>query len=139
MYHILMKRFLYYESKEKIKRLPLGKYETAGVERVSTPKKISRRFPIKSMFLGVVTRPIPHRNFDGRILLERVSKQTTVSKLTTHTNFSDHILINSAIKKGEWKDLFQGNKELTIGEIIDTISLYYGLEEYISDRMEQSF
>ena len=91
------------------------------------------------MFLGVVTRPIPHRNFDGRILLERVSKQTTVSKLTAHTNFSDDVLINSAIKKGERKDLFQGNKELTVGEIIDTISLYYGLEEYISDRMELSY
>jgi hypothetical protein len=35
--------------------------------------------------------------------------------------------------------LFQCNKELTIGEIIGTISLYYGLEEYISDRMELSY
>ena len=93
-----------------MKRLPIGKFDKAGLEHVSTPKIISRQFPIKSKFLGVVSRPIPHRNFDGRILIERVSVQTTVSKLTAHTNFSDDVLINSAIKRGSGKKCLKGRQ-----------------------------
>ena len=33
-----------------------------------------RRLPIQSMFMGVVGRPRPDKNFDGHSFLEKISK-----------------------------------------------------------------
>ena len=68
-------------------------------------KMLSRRFPIKTMFMGVVGRPIPHRDFDGKIFMERVSRTKLVATATAHTNFSDDALVNDAMKKGDWRHL----------------------------------
>ena len=35
--------------------------------------------------------------------------------------------------------MFEGSTELIVCEIIDTVTLYHGLEEYVSDRMERSY
>ena len=63
-------------------------------------KIMSRRFPVKSMFLGVIGRLIPHRAFTGKILLERLSKSVEVGQLTGNTSVSDDVLINYKIKCG---------------------------------------
>ena len=68
------------------------------------PKMLSQRFPVKSMFMGVVGRPIPYHNFDGKIFLERVSKKRYISKCTAHSNFSDDAIVNAEIKMGKWID-----------------------------------
>ena len=47
--------------RNKIRKLPLGKYEQEGADKVLLPKMIFRRFPIKSL---------PYRGFGGKILLE---------------------------------------------------------------------
>ena len=64
----------------------------------------SCRFPIKSMFMGVVGRPRPDDFFDGRILIERVSKTHVIKKKTPPQCFSDDVIINSGIKAVKWKD-----------------------------------
>ena len=99
---------------------------------------ISRRFPIKTMFMGVVARPIPHRRFGGKVLMERVSTTKRVQKATSHRNFSDDALVNEAIINGEWKNLICSTEELVV-DILDFISTSYALEEFISQRMEASF
>ena len=91
------------------------------------------------MFLGVVGRPIPHCCFDGKVLLERVSEDILVTKQTAHQNFSDDILINSAIKGGEWRRLFEGKLVLSADEIITTVSEFYDLDEVVSTRLEVSY
>ena len=65
----------------------------------------SHRFPIKFIFMGVVVRPRSDKIFDGRILLERVSKTHIIRKNTAHQYFSDDVIINSEIKAGKWKYL----------------------------------
>ena len=70
------------------------------------------------MFLGVVGRPTPYRNFDGKALRERVSEDVLVTKQTAHENFSDDVLVNSAIKEGEWRRLFEGKLYSSTDEII---------------------
>ena len=95
--------------RNKIKKLPRGVHEPVGVDIITHPKIVSRRYPIKSMFLGVVGRPIPYRGFDGKVLLERVSKDVLVIKQPAHQNFSDDILVNSAIKEGECRYFLKGN------------------------------
>ena len=59
--------------RRKVKKLPLAPHEEEGADKIVIPKMRSRRFPVKSMFMGVVARPRPQHNFDGKILLERVS------------------------------------------------------------------
>ena len=69
------------------------------------PKIMSRRFPIQTMFIGVVSRPIPHRDFNGKIFMEWVSRTRYDITATVHTNFSDDALVDDAIKSGEWRQL----------------------------------
>ena len=122
-----------------MKILPKGTYEPDGADEYRRPKIISRRFPVKSMFLGVVGRPIPHRQFDGRILLERVSTTEPVTRQTATTNFSDDIFINNTIKSGEWRQLFQGISDLGCEDILNTVSSHYNLEHVVADRLELSY
>ena len=100
---------------------------------------LSRRFPIKAMFMGVVGRPIPHRNFDGKIFLERVSERIPVSKITSHQNFSDDVIINQGIKNGEWRTLFYDKSNLIVAEILTQIYINYALDESIYDRLELQY
>ena len=39
---------------KKTKKLPRGLHQVAGSDKIVLPKIMSRRFPIKSVFLGVV-------------------------------------------------------------------------------------
>ena len=59
---------------KKIKMLPRGEHELEGAENVIKPKMRSMCFPLRSMFMGVVARLLPHRNVNGKIMLERVSE-----------------------------------------------------------------
>ena len=61
--------------RRKIKLLPLGNSEREGDDAYSHPKMLSRRFPIKSMFMGVVGRPCPHRQFDGKIFWKELVRR----------------------------------------------------------------
>lgn len=63
---------------------------------------------VHAMFLGVINRPILHTWFDGKVLLERVSKEVEVTKLTAHHYFSNDVLIITKIKNSEWIQLFYG-------------------------------
>ena len=119
----------------KLKVLKLGPHEKEGADKIVFPKMLSRRFPIKSMFMGVVGRPIPHRNFDGKILLERVSKKRYISKCTAHSNFSDDAIINAEIKMGKWK-IYVTDLHICIAEIRDIFYLNYELDDAIIDRLE---
>lgn len=65
---------------------------------------ISRRFPVKCMFIGIVVRPQPNHNFGGGILLERVStSKKLISKRTVHQQFSDDVIIKLELKAGRWR------------------------------------
>ena len=75
--------------RRKIKKLPLGEAEVPGCDFIPSPKMRSRRFPVKSMFMGVVANPNPEKGFDGRILLERISEEVEVKKKYTHQRFTD--------------------------------------------------
>ena len=105
-YHVayLDEKFFYTTSRrKKIKRLPKGKHEKNGADKLVRPKMRSRRFPIKFMFMGVVARTLPRYNFDGKILLEHVGEQVEVTRQTVHTNFTGGVIINASLKNDEWR------------------------------------
>ena len=91
------------------------------------------------MFLRVVGRPIPHHHFGGKILLERLSKQFKVKKLTMHQKFTDDVIVNQDIKSGEWRILFKDSESFSDKDCIDVIVESYYLDEAFSDRLQLSY
>ena len=81
-------------------------------------------------------RPVPHRQFDGKIHLERVSKKRYIQKCTAHTNFCDDALINSEITTGEWKKLVVSDLQLNVRELKQLIFENYDLDMAVLDRLE---
>jgi len=88
------KWFYKVNQRRKIKVFPKA-VSDADKTKYKKLKTLSGRFSIKTMFMAVVAGPLPHRNFDGRIHMERASKTVFVSKRTSHHNFSTDALINS--------------------------------------------
>ena len=55
--------------------MPKGESEIDKDEVIISQKIISKYFPVKAMFLGVVGRLITHIGFDKKVLFERVSEK----------------------------------------------------------------
>lgn len=106
---------------------------------IPSPKMRSRRFPVKAMFMGVVANPIPERGFDGRIFLERISKEEVVNKKISHQRFSDDRLVNQQIKAGEWRSLVPSHSEIPTKELATLIGEVYDLDDAVVDRLEFSY
>ena len=121
--------------RRKLKLLPKGDNENDNIDKAKKSTMLSRRFPIKTMFMAVVARPIPHRCFDGKVHIERVSKTRILTTATSHCNFTDDALNNDALKKGEWREIFSDMK-VTADDVVELISVTYNLDAHIQDRME---
>ena len=93
MVYIDEKWFYTTNRRRSIKKLPCGEHEEEGADFVPMPKIRSHRFPVKAMFMGVVARPVANKNFDGKILLERVSKEEVLQRRSTNQNFSPDIIV----------------------------------------------
>ena len=97
----------------------------------------SRRLPIQSMFMGVVGRPRPDKNFDGHSFLEKISKTYKNYKKTANQRFSDDVLINSEIKSGKWRHFYV--PDMICNDLKKIVGDVYELEDYIIDRLEFSY
>ena len=107
------KKWLYRVSRRRsLKVLPKGDQEQAGNKKYTRPKVLSRRFPVEAMSMGVVRRPILHRNFDRKILMERVSRTKYLQTAISHHNFSCDALVNSAIKIVSGRNYYQNRIDL---------------------------
>src|SRR5687767_4273812 len=71
---------------KKIKRLPRAWFEP-NVKRFQRPKIRSHQFPIKVMYVGVVSRPQEESDFDGQILLKHVSGTKILTTMQQHSRF----------------------------------------------------
>jgi len=124
---------------EKPLDTPLQPGEEEGDDFIPQPKMRSRRYPIKTMFMGCVGRPRKDKNFDGKIFLERISETSLVTEQTRKTanqNFSDDVLVNSEIKNGAWRQYFV--EDMTFGELTMLMGEHYDLDEHIFERLELS-
>jgi len=131
------KWFYVHNRRKRLKILPCGPGEQEGADEVAAPKCLSCRFPVKAMFMGVVARPRPEHNFDGTIMLKRVSKTQTVTRATSHHRFSDDIMVNYQIKTGDWRSLYvEGMK---VGDLSEVVVEAYNLDGYVADRLEFTY
>jgi hypothetical protein len=123
--------------RKRLKFLPRHSSEPIGVDVLKRPKCRSRRFPIKIMYLGVVGRPktVDGKNFNGRIMMERIGKTVPVKKLTKHQRFSTDALINQEIKTGGWKKLHIPGMT-TVDTICEHMVEAFELLDVVGHRLE---
>ena len=121
----------------KIKKCPKENNDNEGVDVVLL-NIISRRFPVKSMFLGVAGRPLPRILFNSKALLKQASEEVLVTKLISRQSFIDDIFINCAIKLGKWIHIFDLSSMLSCIDILDGITVFYELNNAVTGMLEFS-
>ena len=120
--------------RKNLKVLPKVANETS-VEPYKRPRIRSRRYPVKVMYLGVVAAPRTDHLFDGRILLERVSRRKTLLRSSRNKRFSVDVHGNEEVGAGRWKDRYV-MEDSTTAEVLETIAAVYDLDEFVSERLE---
>ena len=125
--------------KNNLKDLHKEDHEDEGVVTFIRTNIVSHYFPVNLIFLGVVGKLLPHRDFDGELLLDRVSEEVEVIRMTLHQNFSDNVLVNNTIKDGEWRMIVNVITYLSLSDIINTIAEYYDLEYEAFTKLELSY
>jgi len=83
------------------------------------------------MYMGVVARPRPDKNFDGKILLLRVSKEKVLKQAASNQRFADNIHLNNSLREGDWRSLHV--PRMTVLELRGAIVDYYQLEDDVAD------
>jgi hypothetical protein len=66
------------------------------------------------MYLGVVAAPRTEHWFDGRILLERVSRKKKLTRSSRNKRFSVDVHVNEEIVAGKWKERFVMEDSTTV-------------------------
>ena len=61
-----------------------------------------------------------------------------MTRMTSHQNFSDDILVSNAIKDGGWRMFVDGSAYLSLNDVINTIVESYDLEDAIDNMFELS-
>lgn len=105
---------------------------------VAQPKERSRRFPTKVMYMGIVAPPVPEHDFDGKIMIKRVSKKQKTNKVSHNQRFHDCYIINNDLKNGEWKTLYYSTG-YSVALLFHNISMTYGLDAEIAENLVLSY
>ncbi len=129
--------------RKKLKHIPIQAYEEPGADRIRRPHLVNRRYPVKSMFLGVVARPRPDINatkYNGMVHIERISEEKIISRRTSHQRFSEDLLVNNMIRNGTWKTLSDFSEPTwTGGEILEMVCFFYDLDDDTIDTLELQY
>ena len=77
------------------------------------------------------------KNFDGKIFLQRVSKEKDLAQTTCNQNFSDDASANGLLKHGKWKDENLGLvvNDMTLGDLKDALANQYQIDKNIYERI----
>jgi hypothetical protein len=60
--------------RKKLKYVPRQPYKVVGADCVRRRKVVSRRHSLKTLFIGVVAEANADREFDGKIMIERIAE-----------------------------------------------------------------
>jgi hypothetical protein len=95
---------------------------------------INKNHPVKTMFMGAITKPTPERNFNGTISIKRLSRQHVIQRRTHRYHFSLDYDVNQQRKDGEWRQLHD-DATCTMGELSRLIVEFF----FISATMWEMF
>ncbi len=113
--------------------MPKAAFEEDGVERIKAKKVISRRHPVKTMFMAAITTPCEEQNFDGKISLIRLSRQHILQQDTYRQKFHQDNEINQLLLDSDWRKLYEDN--YNVAKLLTLISDYYELQEDIEETL----
>jgi hypothetical protein len=131
---MLDKKWFYkHNRRRKLKDLPIMHGEDPEACRIKHPKATSRRFLVKIMYMGVVGRPRPEYNFDGKILLLRVSEKREMKQAATNERFVDDLTANNMLRKGFWQQYYTEN--MTIAELWAVVTESFVLQDDVADQL----
>ena len=85
------------------------------------------------MYLGVITKPNPEHDFDGKIFLQRVSRSMEYKKVTHNQWFTDDGTLDSDLRNGDWLNLLVD--DMTLGDLLHSISDDYFMDNNIVSRL----
>jgi hypothetical protein len=91
-----------------------------GTDALQVRKVVSQRHALKTMFNVVVREVNEENDFDGKILLERISE----NKILNRTTYQ-----NNALKAGEWKELYLDDPAMVTSEFIQLIVEFFNLDD----------
>lgn len=123
--HLDEKWFYTSSRRRKKKRLPRVEGESESVGERIREQRTSRRFPVKIMCLGVVARPQPEHNFDGKIGMWRVADMRPLRRAVVHRNLSHDIATNEAITS-KWRQVV--HEDMTVREMQDAIASSWNVD-----------
>ena len=92
---------------------------------------------MKVMYLGVISYPKDGDNFDGLIMLERVSCAKLLTRASKNHFFTKDIYINEAIKKGELRQLIVDS--ITVDKFKIQMQNNYSLGGFVAERLRFSY
>ena len=95
---------------------------------------MNKLHPIKTMFMGVVTSPVPEHDFNGLIHIKRLSEQYVVWRDTHRYRFSQDYDINQQIVSGEWRQIYD-DPTYNIAELTLLITEFYNLDRNIEEMI----
>ncbi len=91
---------------------------------------ISRRYPVKTMFMGVITAPQEQHDFNGQITIKRLSRQERLQRGTHRFRFHIDHYVNQLIVNRDWRQLHD-DPSYSMDKLTQLITNYYRLEEDI--------
>ena len=144
------KWFYMSSGRNKEKHLPQAHWETDEEVHIPAPTARSRRYMTKVMFMGVIARPISnflhlflararHDWKNGKIYLKRVSKTKKVARKSRNQKFVPDGNLNEMIKNGDWREHYDANADMTVGELLHVIGTYYDMSPWVTDHLCLSY
>ena len=82
------------------------------------------------MYLLVFACTQDEHNFDGQIILERVSRAKVLTYASKNQTFTEYLYINKTIKKEEWRQ-FIGDS-MTVDKLKVKIQNKYSLDGFVA-------
>jgi hypothetical protein len=63
---------------KKSKHLPRAEFEPEEADKIRVRRVINKSHPVKTMFMGLITKPIPEQNFNGAISIKWLRRQHVI-------------------------------------------------------------
>jgi hypothetical protein len=84
---------------------------------------------IKTIFIGVVGEVNEENEFDGEILLERISENKILNRMTYQNNYHHDRETNDALKAGEWRELYPDDPAILTSKFLWLIVEFFNLDD----------
>jgi hypothetical protein len=116
------------------KHLPWANFKEEGVNRIQIRWIVLKAHPMKTTFMGILTKPNKDNNFNFLLSLKRLSRQEQLQWSTHHYHFHLDYHINQQILDGEWL-MLHNDATYTMVELSQLIVNYFELGNNVTEML----